>query len=91
MSTPVFLNANVGHIHLNTWGYLCIIKKLSNNDWKIIEEQIEKKLSSWKGKNLSVGCHLVLINSFLTSLVMFMLSFFEVPRGVLEKIDYYRS
>jgi hypothetical protein len=22
---------------------------------------------------------------------MFMLSFFEVPRGVLEKIDYYRS
>jgi hypothetical protein len=22
---------------------------------------------------------------------MFMMSFFEVPRGVLEKIDYYRS
>jgi hypothetical protein len=22
---------------------------------------------------------------------MFMLSFFEVPKGVLEKIDYYRS
>jgi hypothetical protein len=40
---------------------------------------------------LSVGGHLVLINSVLTSLVMFMLSFFEVPRGVLEKIDYYRS
>jgi hypothetical protein len=40
---------------------------------------------------LSVGGHLVLINSVLTSLVMFMLSFFEVSRGVLEKIDYYRS
>jgi hypothetical protein len=40
---------------------------------------------------LSVGGHLVLINSVLTSLVMFMLSFFEVLRGVLEKIDYYRS
>jgi hypothetical protein len=38
-----------------------------------------------------VGGHLVLINSVLTSLVMFMLSFFEVPRGVLEKIDYYKS
>jgi hypothetical protein len=24
-------------------------KKLSNNDWKIIEQRIEKKLSSWKG------------------------------------------
>jgi hypothetical protein len=36
------------------------------------------------------GC-LVLVNSVLTSLVMFMLSFFETPRGVLEKIYYYRS
>jgi hypothetical protein len=66
-------------------------KRLSNNDWKIIEHMIEKKLSSWKGKHLSVGSQLILINSILTSLVMFMLSFFEVPRGVLEKIDYFRS
>jgi hypothetical protein len=66
-------------------------KRLSNNDWKIIEHMIEKKLSSWKGKHLSVGSRLILINSILTSLVMFMLSFFEVPRGVLEKIDYFRS
>jgi hypothetical protein len=64
-------------------------RKLSNNDWKMIEQIIEKKLSSWKGKYLSVGGRLVLINSILMSLVMFMLSFFEVPRGVLEKIDYY--
>jgi hypothetical protein len=34
---------------------------------------------------------LVLINSVLTSLVMFMLSFFEIPRGVLERIDCFRS
>jgi hypothetical protein len=66
-------------------------RKLSNNEWKIIEQWIEKKLSSWKGKHLSVGGRLVLITSILTSLVMFMLSFFEVARGVLEKIDYYRS
>jgi hypothetical protein len=32
-----------------------------------------------------------LINSVLTSLVMFMLSFFEIPRGVLERIDCFRS
>jgi hypothetical protein len=66
-------------------------RKLSNNEWKIIEQRIEKKLSSWKDKHLSIGGRLVLINNILTSLVMFMLSFFEVPRGVLEKIDYYRS
>jgi hypothetical protein len=33
----------------------------------------------------------VLINSVLSSLPMFMLSFFEVLKGVLEKIDYFRS
>jgi hypothetical protein len=57
----------------------------------MIEQRIEKKLSSWTGKLLLVGGRLVLINSVLTSLVVFMLSLFEVPRGILEKIDYYRS
>jgi hypothetical protein len=33
----------------------------------------------------------VLINLVLTSLVIFIMSFLEVPRGVLEKIDFYRS
>ena len=66
-------------------------RKLSNADWRIIEEKFEKKLSSWKGKHMSVGGRLVLINSVLTSLTIFMLSFFEVPKGVLEKLDYYRS
>jgi hypothetical protein len=43
-----------------------------------IEERIEKKLSSWK-------ITLEIINLVLTSLPMFMLSFFKVSRGVLEK------
>jgi hypothetical protein len=33
----------------------------------------------------------VLINSVLMSLVMFMIYFFEVPRGGFETIDFYRS
>jgi hypothetical protein len=68
-------------------------KRLRNTDWKMIEEKFEKRLSGWKGKLMSVGGggRLVLINSILTSLAMFMLSFFEVPRGVLERLDYFRS
>ena len=30
-------------------------RKLSNADWRIIEEKFEKKLSSWKGKHMLVG------------------------------------
>ncbi len=33
----------------------------------------------------------MLINSVLSSLAMFMLSFFEVPKCILKKLDYYRS
>jgi hypothetical protein len=51
-------------------------RRLRNKDWERIEERIEKKVSSWKGKYLSVGGRLVLINSVLTSLPMFMISFF---------------
>jgi hypothetical protein len=40
---------------------------------------------------LSVGGRLVLINSVLSSLSMYMLSFSEILRGVLKKLDYFRS
>jgi hypothetical protein len=30
-------------------------RKLSNKDWKMVQKRIEKRLSSWKGKYLSVG------------------------------------
>ncbi|WVZ54040.1 hypothetical protein U9M48_004908 [Paspalum notatum var. saurae] len=66
-------------------------RKLNNKDWKSIEDRIERKLSNWKGKMLSYGGRLVLLNSVLPSLPMFMISFFEVPRGILKKIDYFRS
>jgi hypothetical protein len=66
-------------------------KRISNVDWKIIEENFEKKLSSWKGKLFSYGGRLVLINSVLSSLAMFMLFFYEVPTCVLHKLDFYRS
>ena len=61
-------------------------RKLCNKDGKAVEERFEKKLNGWKGK-LCWGS-LVLINSVLSSLPMFMMSFFEVPKGVLKKIDY---
>ncbi|WVZ76231.1 hypothetical protein U9M48_024220 [Paspalum notatum var. saurae] len=57
-------------------------RKLTNKDWKPIEDRIEKKLSNWKGNMLSYGGKL---------LPLFMISFFEIPRVILKKIDYFRS
>jgi hypothetical protein len=66
-------------------------KRLSNKDWRVVEERFQKKVGSWKGKLLSSGERLVLINSVLSSLPMFMMSFFIIPKSVLEKLDYYIS
>jgi hypothetical protein len=64
-------------------------RKLKNGEWKLVEDRFERKLASWLGKLLSYGDRLVLINSVLTSLPMFMLSFFEIPKGVLKRIDFF--
>jgi len=59
-------------------------RKLTNADWSKVEERFEKRLSSWKGKNLLIGERLTSINLVLSSLPMYSMSFFEVPKGVLK-------
>ena len=56
-----------------------------------METWLQGKLGCWRGKLLSYGDRLVLINSVLTSLPMFMLSFLEIPVGVRKRLDFYRS
>ena len=82
---------NVGSFPFTYLGIPMHHRKLMNKDWKHVEERFQKRLSCWRGKMLSVGGRLVLINSVLSSLPMFMMSFFEIPRGVLKKWDYFRS
>ena len=59
--------------------------------WKHVEERLEKRSSSWKVKLLSVGGWLVLINSVLINMVLYMFSFFQLPKGVLQRLAYFRS
>lgn len=66
-------------------------RKLLNKEWKAVEDRFEKKLGCWQAKLLSYGDRFVLINSVLTSMPMFMLSFLEIPKGVRKRLDFYRS
>ena len=54
---------DVGKFSFRYLGLPMHYRKLSNSDWKTIEQRIEKKLSSWKAKMLTVGGRLVLNNS----------------------------
>jgi hypothetical protein len=66
-------------------------RRLTNAEWKMVEERLHIRLSSWKGKLLSLGGRLVLINAVLSNMVLYMISFFQLPRGVLKRLDYFRS
>jgi hypothetical protein len=80
-----------GQFLIKYLGILIHYRHLTIVEWKHVEEQLEKCLSSWKGKLLSVGGWLVLINSVLTNMVLYMLSFFQLPKKVLQRLDYFRS
>ena len=80
-----------GQFPIKYLGILIHYRCLTIAEWKHVEECLEKWLISRKGKLLSVGGWLVLINSVLTNMVLYMLSFFQLPKGVLKRLDYFRS
>jgi hypothetical protein len=51
----------------------------------------EKRISTWKAKFLSSGGWLVLLSFVLSSLSIFMMSFFEIPADILKKLDVIQS
>uniref|UniRef100_A0A151UE24 Uncharacterized protein n=1 Tax=Cajanus cajan TaxID=3821 RepID=A0A151UE24_CAJCA len=54
--------------------------------WESMIRKFRKKLSVWKHKILSMMGRICLINSVLTSLPLFFLSFFKMPCLVVKKI-----
>jgi len=66
-------------------------RRLSNADWLKIEEGFEKRLSCWNGKNLPTGGRLALFLFLLVYVPMYIMSFFTIPKGVIKKLDYFRS
>jgi hypothetical protein len=66
-------------------------RTLRNAEWNLIESRFASKLGCWRSKILSYGDRLVLINSVLTSLPMFMLYFLEIPVGIRKQLSFYRS
>jgi hypothetical protein len=78
-----------GQFPIRYLGIPIYYRRLTIVEWKLVEERLQKRLSSWKGKLLSLGGRLVLINSVLTNMVLYMIPFFLLPKGVLHKFDYY--
>jgi hypothetical protein len=73
-------------LSINYLGIPIHYRRLTLLQWKIVEKILQKRLSSWKGKLLSLGGRLILINSVLTNMVRYMISFLQQ-----SWIDYFQS
>lgn len=51
--------------------------------WQIIIDRFKKRLASWKPRLLSIGGHLTLVKSVLSSLGIYYLFIFRPPVAVL--------
>ncbi|GKV35410.1 hypothetical protein SLEP1_g43679 [Rubroshorea leprosula] len=55
--------------------------------WKPLVDVFSKKLSAWKGRFLSLGGKITLLNSVLSSLPVFWMSMYWIPSGKDNKIS----
>nr|GFB10071.1 RNA-directed DNA polymerase, eukaryota [Tanacetum cinerariifolium] len=54
--------------------------------WDDIISKVSSRLSKWKLKLFSIGSHLSLLKSVLTSILLYHMSIFKVPIGVLNHL-----
>ncbi|GKV27047.1 hypothetical protein SLEP1_g36255 [Rubroshorea leprosula] len=53
-------------------------------------DTFKKKLASWRGRHLSFRGRITLINSVLSSLPVFMMSAYQIPKGILYSLNKIR-
>jgi len=49
-------------------------------------DRVTSTLSDWKSKFLSLGGHLTLLKSVLSSLLVYFISFFKAPTGIISSL-----
>ncbi|GJU72871.1 putative RNA-directed DNA polymerase, eukaryota, reverse transcriptase zinc-binding domain protein [Tanacetum coccineum] len=59
--------------------------------WSPIIEKVQKRLSSWKARCLSIGGRLTLVKSVLGSLPLYYFSIFRAPSKVLSLLESIRG
>lgn len=55
--------------------------------WNPIVKALEARLSAWKGRMLSIGGRVTLINSVLANMPNYYFSFYKAPALVIKKIE----
>lgn len=81
------LTCKRGNLPFRCLGIAVDEHRLKDSDWNPSINKTERRMGGWLGRFLNMAGRMTLINSSLTSLVLFMLSFYGLPKGVKKRLD----
>ena len=82
---------HVGDLPMRYLGLLVDKKRIKNKDWKSSENKMEGKCGTWQGRLLASAGRLIVIQSSLTGIPYFMMSFYGLPVGVEKRMKFFRA
>ncbi|XP_020243333.1 uncharacterized protein LOC109821565 [Asparagus officinalis] len=85
------LDCKVDHLPIKYLGLPLKYGKLSKSDWQPLMDNLYRKLATWKTNSLSFGGRLILLNSVLTSIPLYYMSFYKLPKWLIKEIDKVRK
>jgi len=84
-------NCSIGSWPIKYLGVPVSGNRIQVSNWIPLVEKIEKRLDGWKGGALSLGGRLTLLNACLSSIPIYSMSMYLLPKTILKKIDVIRK
>lgn len=81
-----FLCCKAGSLPFSFLGIPVGCNHRTQSPWKSLVQKLKNKLSVWKGRFLYIGGKITLINSILNSIPIYFLSFYKIPKIMLQQL-----
>lgn len=81
-----FLLCKVGSLPFKFLGIPMAANPRKCSTWDPIVTILKKRLQKWKGRFMSIGGRVTLINSVLNSMPLYFFSFYKAPKKIVKTI-----
>lgn len=85
-AASTFLNCLVGSSKFSFLGIPVGVNHRQQEVWNPILSRLRRRLDSWSLKHLFIGRRVVLLNSVLSSIPLYLFSFYKAPKVVIKDI-----
>ena len=84
-------NCVIGSWPIKYLGVPVFGSRLHVMDWVPLDEKLVKRSDGWKGSVLSIGGRTVLIKSCLSSIPIYCMSMYLLPKTIIKRLDRTRK